>query len=93
MLEVVRRNDGVTIPFAELLALPEDELDQLVEGFEPEAFLDPGDEGFVVADLGPGAYALVCDLPVGTPTLEEIEFESDAPSHAAEGMVHEFTVE
>jgi len=93
MLEVVRRNDGVTAPFAELLALPEDEFDELVEGFEPEAFLDPGDEGFVVADLGRGAYALVCELPVGTPTLEEIEFESDAPSHAAEGMVHEFTVE
>lgn len=90
--KIVRRNDGVTTSFAELLALPEARQDELLEGIDPEAFVDPGDRWFVVAELRPGDYALVCELPVGTTTLAEIDERSGARTHAAEGMVHEFTV-
>lgn len=91
MVKIVRRNDGVTTPFAELLALPEERQDELLEGFEPEDFAEPGDLAITVADLRPGHYALVCELPVGTADLEA--GLSDGATHASAGMVHQFTVE
>ena len=91
MVKIVRRNDDVTLPFAEIVTLPEDRQDELVEGFEPEAFIEAGDDGFIVADLPAGDYALVCELTVGTATTDDVE-ATDAPTHAVEGMVHEFTV-
>jgi hypothetical protein len=94
MLGIIRRNDGVSTPFAELAQLPVDDIEAMVELSEPAAFLEPGHEGFAVAELEPGEYALICFVPVGTTNLFEIDHDqSDGPSHAAEGMVHEFTVE
>lgn len=91
MVKIVRRNDGVTMPFTEIVTVPEDRQDELVESFEPEAFVEPGDDGFVVADVTPGDYALICDLPVGSAAGGNEA--SGVRTHAVEGMVHEFTVQ
>ncbi|MGH9111352.1 MAG: hypothetical protein ACRDZN_03490 [Acidimicrobiales bacterium] len=74
-LVVLRRNEGVSTPFADLVALPDDELFEQAEPIEPGAFVDPGGEDFAVADLAPGDYALVCTLPIGTATLDEADHE------------------
>ena len=96
MAKLVRRPDDVTTPFSELLALPEEQQDEILEGFEPEVFLDPGQQAMMIFDLLPGTYALVDELPVGTTSLAELEsgeHDGTTPSHADEGMIHEFTVE
>ena len=93
MVKLVRRRDGVTASFTELLDLPEDAEDDALQTFEPEEFLDPGQQGVAVADLAPGSYALVCELAVGTRSTAEVTGSGSGPTHADEGMVHEFTVE
>ncbi|MGH9137147.1 MAG: hypothetical protein ACRD0G_08880 [Acidimicrobiales bacterium] len=87
-----RRNDGVDQPVEELLQLPDDEVLQLVTPVGEPVFAAPGDEDSATYDLESGEYVAVCLIPVGT-TSEDAEPTPDAPPHAAEGMVAEFTVE
>jgi hypothetical protein len=49
------------------------------------AFAPPGEEDFLVADLEPGDYIVLCTVPVG-PT------STDGPPHAMQGMVAELTI-
>ncbi len=93
MVKIVQRNDGVTTPIAEFLGLSEERQDEQLVSIEPEDFADPGDLAIAIADLRPGDYALVCELPVGTTSAFEADDNGGAPAHASQGMVHEFTVE
>jgi hypothetical protein len=85
---VLRKNDGVTESFQDLLALPEEEAmtKATVVGADFEA---PGEEGYAVLDLEAGDYAMVCFIPVGT--VDE-ETEVDGPPHFTQGMIQEFKV-
>ncbi|WP_370327039.1 hypothetical protein [Euzebya sp.] len=79
---------------------------ELIEGFEPTeepalvSVAAPGEEGQVFVGDGvvtePGRYAVVCFLPVGADPEAILSgtgpTESDAPPHAAEGMVAEVVV-
>jgi hypothetical protein len=78
-----RRQDGDTRPIEEVLALPEDEAEQSVT-FTGATFAEPGDTGFLTADLGAGSYVAVCFVPVGG--------AEDGPPHFTQGMVSEFEV-
>lgn len=62
---VLRRNDGVTEPVEELMALPEEELFSKVT-FLNAAFAAPGAIGGTVVDLTPGEYIGLCFIPEGT---------------------------
>jgi hypothetical protein len=80
---VVRRNDGETRPVEELLELPEAEVEQVVT-FTGATFAQPGDTGYLAADLDAGGYVALCFIPVGG--------GEDGPPHFTEGMVTEFEV-
>ena len=83
-LGVMRRADGVTASFDEILALSEDEAESKVE-FVGGAFAESeGDVGVAFLDLEPGEYLAVCFIPVGG--------EDDGPPHFTKGMQHAFTV-
>jgi len=81
---VFRRADGVTLGFEELLELSEEESADKIE-FKTAAFAPPGAEGATLAELDPGAYAMICFIPVGG--------GEDGPPHFTEGMIQEFSVE
>jgi hypothetical protein len=85
---LVKKNEGVTQSFDELLELPDDEALEFVQVIG-QVFAGPGATSGTVADLTPGEYLAVCFIPVGTTGLD---VESDGPPHFTEGMLHEFTV-
>lgn len=81
---VFSKADGVDLTFQEILELPEEESESLVE-FATAAFAPPGGESTALADLEPGQYGMVCFIPVGG--------GEDGPPHFAQGMFKEFRVE
>lgn len=101
-IALIRRPDGETRTFAELLALPEDQAQAATE-FKGAGFAEPQGEGAAIVELEPGSYIAVCFIPVGggeepadegsDPAEGESEDDEDAPAHWEQGMVTEFTVE
>lgn len=94
---LLRIDDDADESVEDLLALPEEEAMELTE-FAGVAFAGPGEQGYAVADLDPGRYALVCFIPVGTTSLDgapgpDGEGAVEAPPHFTEGMATEFLVE
>jgi hypothetical protein len=87
---VVRLPDNVKEPVAELLALPEEELNKKVPDTEPSLVMValPGQDGQAMEGDGtitePGRYAVVCFIPVGAdPKL--VEAAMSAPPGTGEG--------
>jgi hypothetical protein len=80
---VLRKAEGVTQSFQELLELPEEEAMTMVD-FLGAGFAPPGESGSVLVDLTPGEYAAICFIPVGG--------GEDGPPHFTQGMFQEFTV-
>lgn len=89
----------------ELLELPDDQLEQQLT-FVTAAFAPPNEQDVTFVRLEePGRYALVCFIPQGTTSLEQLEEEPPpgetpapdasppAPPHVALGMSQELTVE
>ncbi len=81
---VFRKADGVTLPWEELLELPDEEAEEKAQ-FVTAAFAPPGEGSSTLAELEPGVYAMVCFIPVGG--------GEDGPPHFTEGMLEEFSVE
>jgi uncharacterized cupredoxin-like copper-binding protein len=79
-----RKKPGVTQSIEEIVNLPEDQSDSLVE-FGGAAFAPPGESGSTLAELEPGEYGMACFIPVGG--------AEDGPPHFTRGMLAEFTVE
>lgn len=74
-LVAVRLADEEQRPVADLLALPQPELDALVRGEPPPALVivaQPGEQGAVIVGDGtltePGRYLVACFIPIGAPT-------------------------
>ncbi|MGH9138286.1 MAG: hypothetical protein ACRD0G_14780 [Acidimicrobiales bacterium] len=69
----IRIRDDVDLSVEDLLALPEEESEEMLTPGPPGAVIvaGPGEEGTAVAELGdgtlsePGRYALVCFIPTG----------------------------
>jgi uncharacterized cupredoxin-like copper-binding protein len=96
---VVRKLPTTTQSFEELLQLPDDEVQNLVEnvGF---AFAEPGQTATDVVTAGePGDYLMICFIPAGTTSLPSIDPNASEPPdlgtgapHFTLGMLQEFTV-
>lgn len=89
---VLRKADGVTASFEELLSLPEEEGREsftVVTAFAPTT---PGEAGPRVADLAPGDYGIVCTVPVGTTSVEALDDGATTDQHFVRGQIAEFTV-
>lgn len=87
---VVRKAEGTTQSFEEILALDQAQARELA--IEVGAtFAPPGGNGGGLFELTePGDYAAVCFIPVGsTPEAEE---QSSGPPHFTQGMIAEFSV-
>lgn len=82
-LVVLKINDNVTDPVDKLLELPREQVGVRVAN-AGSASAKPGEQSFVVADLTPGRYALVCFIPVGG--------ASEGPPHFTRGMQAELRV-
>jgi len=87
---LLRKNDGVTETFDELLALPEEEAMQKVTMVGLAGPVPPGEPGYAVVDLATGDYMAVCFIPVGTVSFDGPPPEG--PPHMMQGMVHQLTV-
>lgn len=103
---LMKIKEGETRTIDELLALPEDEAEQVAE-FQGVAVAMPGEDGevlegeLVAADAG--RYAVLCFIPVGAdPAAMAEAMESEGPPpedpnagppHFVQGMKAEFTVE
>jgi plastocyanin len=91
---VVRRGEGVTQSWEELLALPQDQVGNLAT-VVGNAFAEPGKagEGAVTVDQA-GDYLMVCFIPTGTKSLPTDANATLAPGapHFTHGMLQEFTV-
>jgi hypothetical protein len=83
-----RKLDTIPLTAEEAFAASEND-EQFAEGFEflGEAEVPPGSSGYLVVDLTPGEYVLLCPVPVGS-----TETEGSGPPHFVEGMVSFFTV-
>ena len=82
-LVVLKINDNVTDPVNRLLELPREQVGVRVTN-AGSASAKAGEQTFVVADLTPGRYALVCFIPVGG--------VSEGPPHFTRGMQAELRV-
>jgi hypothetical protein len=89
-IALVKRNDGVTDPVEDILALPEEEAFDKVTFVGVAGPVPTGEEAYVFADLTPGDYIVVCFLPTGMTSMDGPP--PDGPPHAMNGMVTEFTV-
>ena len=85
VLSVIRKADGVTQSWDEILAAGEGSglYEDVSNGFAP-----PGGTGYAVVDLAPGEYMALCPIPTGT----TMEAEGSGPPHFMNGMTQEFTV-
>lgn len=98
-IAVVRKLPTTTQTFEELLAMPEDQAQALVQnvGF---AYAEPGKTAADIVTIGePGEYLALCFIPAGTTSVPSIDPNSpEAPSlgtgapHFTLGMMQEFTV-
>jgi len=79
---VFRINDDVDTPIRELLDLPEEEAEAVME-FRGAAFAGPGEAGSAVIDLDPGRYAFVCFVPVGTTSMQALLEEGEEEEGAS----------
>lgn len=75
----------------DILKLPQAEAEKKVE-FVSAAFGPPGTRDIEARSLDPGRYALLCFIPVGAASEEDLE-TTKGPPHATRGMTAEFTVE
>jgi hypothetical protein len=87
---LLRKNDGVTESFDELLALPEEEAMDKVTMVGLAGPVPPGEPAYAVVDLDAGEYMAVCFIPVGTLSFDGPPPEG--PPHMMQGMVHQLTV-
>lgn len=92
-LLVLRKNDGVELSIEELLALPEDEAETMTT-YVGGAFVGPpGARANLIAELTPGDYIAVCNIPAGTRIAEDGSFtEGTGEPHVMLGMSFEFSV-
>ena len=89
---VLERSDGIPLHIEEILALPRggDLLD-----FVGSAFAAPGRGSWTVVDLSAGRYAVVCFVPIGATTPEELrsgQADATTPLHHTQGMFAEVQV-
>jgi len=89
-LVILKKKDGVTESYDEILALDQEEGQSKVDRVGT-AFVAQGDTDYVVADLEAGDYLVACFIPVGL-TSEDTAPPENSPPHFTRGMKAEFKV-
>lgn len=84
---VLKRKEGVTETFDQILALPQDQA-QTKTDFVGQTMTTPGNPDSTVVHLSPGEYAMICTIPKGSVG----DKQGDGPPHFTLGMKTEFTV-
>lgn len=91
-LLILRRNDGVTESWDDILVLSEEE-GMRVASVSGAAFVpSTGSQGVLIANLTPGDYVAVCFIPDGTRLVDGEFVEGEGQPHFMLGMRSEFTV-
>ena len=91
-MAMLRRNEGVTESWQELLELPEEEA-MTKATFVGAGFVPMTDSTtLVVADLEAGEYIALCFVPDGSMMHDGEMTEGTGPPHFVEGMMQEFVV-
>jgi hypothetical protein len=89
-IALVKKNEGVTESFDELLALPQDQAEQKVTFIAVGGPVPGGESTYAVADLEEGEYIAICFIPMGMTAMDGPPPEG--PPHFMSGMTSEFTV-
>jgi hypothetical protein len=88
---LLRRNDGVTQSFKDLLALGD--AAQSKAKFINATVSEQGKASYLSGTLTPGSYAMVCFIPDGTTSFAQLQGGSSGGApHFTKGMIREFTV-
>jgi hypothetical protein len=92
-LAIMRKADGVTQSWDEILALPQEEGEALVVQVGGAFAPGEGTQGVAFVDLVPGDYVVTCFVPTGTSMTADGEVtEGTGVPHFMGGMIDEFTV-
>lgn len=91
-IAIMRRNDGVTESFEELLSLPEEQAMEKVTPIGGTFAPTTGTSGLLIGDFEPGDYIAICFIPVGTVMADGAMTEGTGTPHFMHGMQQEFTV-
>ena len=93
-MAIMRKADGVTQSWEEILSLPQEEADALVVQVGGAFAPNKGATGLAVIDLVPGDYIATCFVPTGTTMASDgTVTEGTGALHFTHGMKSEFTVE
>ena len=93
-MAIMRKADGVTQSWEEILALPQDEAEALVVQVGGAFAPNKDAKGLAVVDLAPGDYVATCFVPAGTSVASDGTItEGTGTPHFMHGMISEFTVE
>lgn len=93
-MAVMRKAEGVTQSWEEILALPQEEAEALVLQVGGAFAPTNGAKGLALLELVPGDYVVACFVPTGTTMTADGEFtEGTGAPHFMAGMVKEFKVE
>lgn len=92
-MAIMRKADGVTQSWDEILALPQEEGEQLVVQVGGAFAPNEDATGLAVVDLVPGDYVVTCFVPAGTAVASDGTMtEGTGTPHFMHGMISEFTV-
>jgi hypothetical protein len=92
---ILRSKDGSTPTKDQLVALASQGDEAIGSKFDfVNATIAPqGHDGYLAATLKKGSYVMVCMLPVGTTSFEQLQSgAADGPPHFSQGMMRTFTV-
>ena len=93
-MAIMRKADGVTQSWEEILALPQEEAEALVVQVGGAFAPNKDAKGLAVVDLVPGDYVATCFVPAGTAVASDGTItEGTGTPHFMHGMISEFTVE
>jgi hypothetical protein len=88
-MSVFRIADSESRPFTQLIALPQEQRDQLLTSVMPVPSADPGSTDPEVLKLAPGRYGIACLNSQGSTVAKD----GTGPSHASLGETAEFAVQ
>ena len=92
-MAIMRKADGVTQSWDEILALPQEEAQELVVQVGGAFAPNKDAKGLAVVDLVPGDYVVTCFVPAGTAVASDGTMtEGTGTPHFMHGMISEFTV-
>ena len=92
-MAIMRKADGVTQTWDEILALPQEEAEALVVEVGSTWAPNKGAQGLAVVDLVAGEYVATCFVPDGTTVAKDgAVSEGTGTPHFMHGMISEFTV-